>query len=183
MKEDIGHITGILGEGEPGQISKNRSTLWQYRRKKWCDCSLAEPHQGTGERWQHASLPRCSPPHVNATASHGSLDTTHPKVYGSDKESFKQTHQQGRGIDFSCREICRGDFMSQEGRHGPFWIHELTWSEQAHLSPALQVDYFMKQLLLILEKWREKSMWKYESPKEYKQECYPSSSGNSNTLL
>ena len=58
----------------------------------------------------------------------------------------------------SCREIGRGYFLSQKGRHISFWIYGLTWPNHAHLSLELRVDCCTKQLLLILERWKKKSI-------------------------
>lgn len=181
MRKDVrGYITRIfvVGVGEKNRTSIWRANphRWQYRRKKWCDSCSVEPHRNTACL---TALPfsqcRCytSPWLWTLLISRCmAVIKIPPSILFNEVEE----------AIVSCRVIYRGDFLSQKVRHRSFWIHELTWSVQAHLSPELQKIMAQSSYCLFWRSGKEKSMWKYETPTQHGQGYCPSPSGISNTL-
>ena len=111
--------------------------------------------QSTGEGLQQAMVHGCAPPRADAAAT----ALCQCPSQGLQKQwVHKHTLYKVKEQTVSCREIGRGYYLSQKARHISFWIYGLTWPNHAHLSLELQTDCCTKQLLLILERWKKKSI-------------------------
>ena len=136
-----------------GRVAYNRACSTHSKQACWARSRPPEPRRGitAGHRARLlSSMCWC--------CSHSSLPLPIPRSVEVMKSPSNILINKVNEQTVSCREIGRGYFLSQKGRHISFWIYGLTWPNHAHLSLELRVDCCTKQLLLILERWKKKSI-------------------------